>query len=78
VQLVSLDKRHAHLVTIKPGQLTEAQFDEALRDVVTFLTYVAEPVQLIRYRIGIFVILFLCLFLSVVYRLKQRYWRALE
>jgi ubiquinol-cytochrome c reductase cytochrome c1 subunit len=55
--------------------LSEQQFDRDLQDLITFLVYVAEPAQLIRHRMGFFVILFLCLILLVAYPLKINYWR---
>lgn len=63
-----------HLVLVKPGTMSEQEFDSALEDLVTFLTYVAEPVKLVRYKMGVFVILFLVIFLLVAYRLKTIYW----
>ena len=62
------------IVLVARGEMTEQEFDSALQDLVTFLVYVAEPVQLIRYRIGVFVLLFLLVFLVVAYRLKRSYW----
>lgn len=67
-----------HLLLIEPGTMTEQQFDSALEDLVTFLVYVAEPVQLIRYRIGGIVILFLFVFLWFAYQLKKFYWRDIR
>lgn len=69
---------HISLIIEKPGEMSVAAFDRALRDVVTFLVYVAEPVRLIRFRMGLFVMLFLGLFLAVVYALKKHYWREVS
>ena len=66
------------IVLVARGEMTEQEFDSALQDLVTFLVYVAEPVQLIRYRIGVFVLLFLLIFLVVAYRLKRSYWAVLR
>ena len=66
------------IVLVARGEMTEQEFDSALQDLVTFLVYVAEPVQLIRYRIGVFVLLFLLIFLVVAYRLKRSYWSVLR
>ncbi len=64
-----------HLVLVKQGEMSQQEFDSTLQDLVTFLVYVAEPVQLIRYRIGVVVILFLFLFLVVARQLKKSYWQ---
>ena len=66
------------LVLVEQGEMSQQQFDSTLQDLVTFLVYVAEPVQLIRYRIGRVVILFLCIFLIVAYQLKKFYWLRLK
>lgn len=65
------------LVLLEPGEMTEPEFDSTLQDLVSFLVYVAEPAQLIRYRIGVLVLIFLVVFLVVAYRLKKLYWRDL-
>jgi len=51
------------------------EYDRAIRDLVTFLSYVAEPMQVDRQRIGIYVMLFLLVFLAVAYLLKKEYWK---
>ncbi|ASQ45076.1 cytochrome c1 [Legionella clemsonensis] len=68
----------SHLVLVESGEMTLRQFDSMLEDLVTFLTYVAEPVKLIRYRLGIMVILFLCVFWVVAYQLKRIYWKKIH
>ena len=58
-----------------PGAMTKAQYDAAVRDLVTFLAYVGEPVKLERQRLGIYVLLFLAVFFVIAYRLKKEYWK---
>nr|WP_238583673.1 cytochrome c1 [Legionella jamestowniensis] len=67
-----------HLVLVQPGEMNPRQFDSMLEDLITFLTYVAEPVKLVRYRLGVFVILFLCVFLLIAYLLKRTYWKKIH
>ncbi|WP_419421187.1 cytochrome c1 [Legionella sp. D16C41] len=66
-----------HLLKIEDGEMTTQEFDNAIDDLVNFLVYVGEPVQLTRYRVGIFIIAFLSVFLIVVYLLKRSYWQKL-
>ncbi|WP_231865918.1 cytochrome c1 [Legionella fallonii] len=66
------------LLLVKQGEMLPIDFDSSLRDLVTFLVYVSEPARLIRYRIGVFVVLFLIFFFIVVYCLNQIYWRQLK
>lgn len=63
---------------VEPGILSEQEYDRVVRDIVTFLSYLAEPAKLERQRVGIWVILFLLGLLVVVYLLKREYWRDVE
>jgi ubiquinol-cytochrome c reductase cytochrome c1 subunit len=66
------------LVLETSGTLSEREFDLFVNDLVNFLVYVGEPVQLERQRIGKYVIVFLLLFLVVAYLLKKEYWRDVD
>jgi ubiquinol-cytochrome c reductase cytochrome c1 subunit len=57
------------------GSLTEAQFNEKLRNLVSFLVYSADPAALQRQRIGIYVLMYLAVLLILAYLLKREYWR---
>jgi ubiquinol-cytochrome c reductase cytochrome c1 subunit len=61
-----------------PGSMTEAQYDEFIRDTVNFLDYVGEPAQLVRRSMGVWVILFLLAFSGIAYLLKQEYWKDVK
>ncbi len=63
---------------ISEGSMTPAKYDKAVRDLVNFLEYAGEPAKLIRYDLGIKVILFLVIFLVVAYRLKKEYWKDIH
>lgn len=58
-----------------PGKLSEAEFDRAVRDIATFLTYVGEPSALQREAVGLWVILFLAGFTFLAWMLKKEYWK---
>ena len=53
----------------QPGSMSPEEFDVVARDLTNFLTYVGEPMQLERHRIGIFTMLFLLLLLIVAWML---------
>lgn len=63
------------LVLAKPGTLSEKEFDTLVTDLVNFLVYVGEPMQLERISLGKYVLLFLFLFLGIAYMLKKEYWK---
>jgi ubiquinol-cytochrome c reductase cytochrome c1 subunit len=58
-----------------PGQLSDAQFDQTVADLVNFLDYVGEPVKQKRERLGFWVLAFLVIFFGLSYALKKEYWR---
>jgi len=60
---------------VQPGSMTVPEFDRAAADLVNFLSYVAEPIQLERKRVGIWVLLYLVLCFAVFYPLKKEYWK---
>lgn len=63
---------------VKPGDLSPQEYDRVVRDIVTFLAYLAEPASIDRQRIGIWVILFLMALFVVVYLLKREYWKDVK
>lgn len=57
------------------GKLSPVEFDKAMTDLTAFLTYMAEPAQFQRKKIGIFTIGFLILLMMLCMMLKAEYWR---
>jgi ubiquinol-cytochrome c reductase cytochrome c1 subunit len=68
-------KRIQSLELVAPGVMSPREFDRLTSDLVNFLDYVAEPVKLKRYRLGVWVLLFLSVFVILAYLLKQEYWK---
>ena len=66
------------LELVESGTLTPMEFDRMVTDLVNFLSYVSEPAKLDRYRLGVWVLLFLLVFLILAYLLKQEFWRDIE
>jgi ubiquinol-cytochrome c reductase cytochrome c1 subunit len=66
---------HRKLVLQKPGSLSSIQYDSLTRDLVNFLSYMAEPEKTKRTQIGIVVLLFLLLLLVPAWLLKKEYWK---
>lgn len=64
-------------LTIVPnsGSLSPEQFDEKIKNLVTFLAYSANPVKLQHQRIGAYVLLYLAFFFVFAYLLKREYWK---
>ncbi|TLX57432.1 cytochrome c1 [Stutzerimonas nosocomialis] len=64
-------------LTVMPGtgSQTEAEYDETVKNLVTFLAYSSNPVKLQSQRIGTYVLLFLAVFFVFAYLLKREYWK---
>jgi ubiquinol-cytochrome c reductase cytochrome c1 subunit len=61
-----------------PGELSAAEFDEVVRDIVNFLDYIGEPIKRERQQLGIRVIGFLLVFLLIAYMLKKEIWKDVK
>ncbi len=66
------------LEPVTPGSQTEQEYDQTIRDLVNFMVYMGEPIRLKRARIGVWVMLYLFVFLAVAYLLKREYWRDIH
>lgn len=56
-------------------ELGEEKFKEAVRDLVNYMSYMAEPVKVERESLGIKVLIFLLILLIPSYFLKKEYWK---
>ena len=63
---------------VSEGRMTPQEYDVAVADLTNFLAYIAEPAALIRYRMGVFVMLFLAAFLVLAWLLKREYWKGIH
>jgi len=61
--------------TLSEGSMSEEEFDDFVRDTVNFLDYISEPVQLKRRVLGVWVLMFLTVFLIISYMLKKQIWK---
>ena len=62
----------------QPGSMTEAQYNEAAADLTAFLFWMAEPAATSRVRIGVWVMLFLAVFIVIAWRLNAVYWKDIK
>ena len=60
------------------GSLTQAEYDEAIYDLVNFLEYVGEPSRMQSVSLGIKVLIFLAFLFVFVYFLNKEYWRGIH
>jgi len=69
---------YTNLVTKEAGTLSDGEFEIFVNDLVNFLVYVGEPVQLERQRIGKYVIFFILMLIVLAYLLKKEYWKNIH
>ena len=79
VAVVGKDGHQVQKLEIKQlGTMKPAQYRQATRDLIDFLTYVSDPAALQRRRYGIWVMLFLVLFTFLAWLLKKEYWKDIH
>ncbi len=74
-QKVNGEEVITYLKLSEPGTLSPKEFDKMVTELVNFLVYVGEPVQLERQRMGKYVLFFLFIFGVIAYLLKKEYWK---
>lgn len=60
------------------GQMTQAQFDDTVADLVAYMTYMADPSANFRHRVGVWVLIFLTLFTLFAWNLNRLYWKDIK
>ena len=63
---------------VTPGTMTGPEFDTATADLVGYLEWMAEPAQQTRKRLGVWVLLFLSVFVLLTWRLSASYWKEVK
>ena len=61
-----------------PGTMTAAQYDESIADLVGFMQWMADPNKSLRVRLGVWVLLFMSLFVIVAWRLNAAFWKDVK
>lgn len=64
-----------HMELIKPGKITQAEYDALVGDLVNYLSWMGEPAKGQRMKIGLAVLLFLGIFYIVAFYLKKEFWK---
>lgn len=64
-----------HLALVKPGKITQAEYDALVGDLVNYLAWMGEPAQTQRKNVGLAVLFFLGIFYVVAFYLKREFWK---
>ena len=57
------------------GSMSPGEFDSFVRDTVNFLEFISEPVRSTRRALGVWVLIFLSIFLVIASLLKKQIWK---
>ena len=68
----------AGFTQVTPGTMTALEYDNNVADLVGYMTWMAEPAQATRKRLGVWVVLFLALFAVMAWRLNASYWKEVK
>jgi ubiquinol-cytochrome c reductase cytochrome c1 subunit len=60
------------------GTLKPVEFDSNVADLVAFMVWMSEPAQFTRVRVGVWVLLFMGLFIVIAWRLNAVYWKEVK
>ena len=63
---------------VAPGSMSATDFDTATADLVAYLSWMAEPAQGTRKKLGAIVLIFLSVFAFLAWRLNESYWKELK
>jgi len=63
---------------VTQGSMNAEEYDQAVKDLVAFLDYLAEPYKETRQNVGTGVLIFLFFFLILTYMLKKEYWKDIH
>ena len=69
---------HSEVKLVVAGSLTVEKYNQTISDLVNFLDYVGEPHKEQRKKIGLWVVVFLSVFLVFSYLLKREYWKDIH
>lgn len=66
------------LELIENGDLSKSEYNNLIKDLITFLSYVGEPIKVERTNLGLYVLSFLLLIIIIVFFLKKDYWDEIK
>ncbi len=66
------------LELVEPGTMSPEEYDAMARDLTAYMSWLAEPMQQERKRLGIWVLLFLVVFTGIAYLLKKEYFKDIH
>ena len=63
---------------VTPGSMTPLEYDKSIANLTAFLSWMSEPAQETRRRIGVWVLMFLAITFVLTWRLNASYWKEIK
>ncbi|CAG4918820.1 cytochrome c1 [Paraburkholderia saeva] len=63
---------------VTPGTMSPVDYDSAVADLVSYLSWMSEPAQQTRKRLGVWVLMFLGVLSFFAWRLNAAYWKDIK
>lgn len=63
---------------VKPGAMSPVEYDDLVGDLVAYLQWMGEPMAAQRYRLGVWVLLFLGVLTVFAWRLNTAFWKDVK
>ena len=63
---------------VTSGSMAAEDYDAFVRDTVNFLAYIAEPIRSERRKLGVWVLMYLIVFLIIAAMLKKQVWKDVK
>lgn len=78
LEIARLAREGKMFTIVEEGEMTPEEYDHAVRDLVAFMAYTANPVKMKSKAIGLWVLLFLLILLLLAYFLKKEFWKDIK
>ncbi len=71
-------KKFVGYTQVTPGTMSPVDYDSAVADLVSYLSWMSEPTQKTRRQLGVWVLLFLGVLSFLAWRLNAAYWKDIK
>ena len=71
-------KKFVGFQQVTPGTMSPVDYDSAVADLVSYLSWMSEPTQKTRRQLGVWVLLFLGVLSFFAWRLNAAYWKDIK
>ncbi|GAA4363117.1 cytochrome c1 [Kangiella marina] len=78
LEIAKIAREGKMFTIVEEGDMTPQEYDHAVRDLVAFMAYTANPVKLKSKAIGLWALLFLLVLLVLAYFLKKEFWKDIK